>query len=240
MSDTNQPVPPVPPAPPQQARPAPATRQRARIKKKAVTHRNAPQTLVPSVDAQFAAMAHAEPERVPLVAAKPAPPPTSPGGRHVLRSADEYPADEMQGGMHHIPRADYPQGFDLQWVGVSVWGQPLNFVIADFASKGWVSVYPEDFDGQFANRVPAGWNGPIVVQELMLVARSMAWSDKARALAKRDAQAQVNVKVNQLRQGELERVTLSPQHKHLAQTNYINSSIEGVRVPNIVESAAED
>lgn len=159
---------------------------------------------------------------------KPKPPK---GERHVLRAAGEYPADDMQGGMHHIEKRDFPQGYDLQWLGISVWGQPLNFVVADFTRKGWEPVYADDFDGKFGYMVPPNWEGPIVVQDLMLVARSMAWSEVARKRQRYEAESQVNVKVGQLRRGELDGVSLNPQHKHIEKTNMINVSLDQVRRP---------
>ena len=173
---------------------------------------------------------------LPVVASPPLVPKPPKSERHVLRAATEYPADEMQGGMHHIEKRDFPQGYDLQWLGVSVWGQPLNFVVADFTRKGWEPVYPEDFDGKFSYMVPPKWEGPIVIQDLMLVARSMAWSKVARDRQRYEAESQVNVKVGQLRRGELEGVSLNPQHKHLEKTNQINVSLDQVRRPaNIPE-----
>lgn len=194
--------------------------------KRKLPYRMATHTLEPSLATPIESPSIV-PDVVP-VEVKPKPPKSE---RHALRPVSEYPADDMQGGMHHIERCDFPQGYDLQWLGVAVWGQPLNFVIADFTRKGWEPVYPEDFDGKFAYMVPPKWEGPIVIQDLMLVARSMAWSEVARKRQQREAEGQVNVKVGQLRRGELEGVSLNPQHKHLEKTNQINVSLDQVRRP---------
>lgn len=168
-----------------------------------------------------------------------APPPTR-SGRHVLRGPEEYPTDQIQDQRFYIQRpdlargivGDYPEGFDLQWVAVEVWGQPQPSMVAGFTRMGWEPVHTGDFDGRYDGRfVPRSQEGPIVLEGLMLVARSMSWSNKARAQAQRDAQAQVNVKVRQLQSGDLEKVTLTAAHKHLDKTNYVNMSMEGIHIP---------
>ena len=187
--------------------------------------------------------------------AAPLPPPTRPDApnlrpsheRHVLRGVEEYPDAEQADTKFFIDRGirpgthprypqgrkgDYPDGFDLQWVAISVWGQPLPQFEAEYARKGWQAVYPHDFDGRYAGRfVPHSHQGPIVLDGLMLMARPMSWTEKARGLASREAHNQVAIKVNQLQQGELDKVTLDTQHKHLDKTNYVRTSIEGVGAP---------
>jgi hypothetical protein len=169
-----------------------------------------------------------QPAREPLKAEPLPKPPYSPGGRHRLRSAEEYPAEEITSTRHHIPRDRFPQGYDLQWIGISVWGQPLPMIEAEFRRMGWEAVYPEDFDRVFAYLVPPNWEGPIIVDALALVARSMAWSNRARQIGRREAEQAVNIKVNQLRKGELEGVSLGPQHKHLEKTNQVNVSLDQI------------
>ena len=44
--------------------------------------------------------------------------------RHVLRPADEYSEYEEINELR-IPRTIWPEGFSLQWVTESVWGQPM-------------------------------------------------------------------------------------------------------------------
>lgn len=168
--------------------------------------------------------------------AKPAPPPTRPEGlrpeRHVLRGAEDYPMEEMEGTAYHIDRRDFPDGFDLQWVAVEVWQQPQPSMRAAFERKGWVPVVTGDFDGRFDGRfVPAAQQGEINLNGLVLCARPMAWSQKAKAIATRNAQSQVNIKVNQLRRGELDNVTLAPNHKSAVAFNHVTVENERVMVP---------
>lgn len=167
--------------------------------------------------------------------------------RHRLRAPEEYPMESMEGSKYHIERplkpgenknypngrvGDYPEGFDLQWVGVTIWGQHQPQIEAEFTRKGWEPVHNGDFDGRYDGRfLPRSHVGPLIVDGLMLVARPMAWSDKARGLASREAHNRVAIKVGQLRSGELEGVTLNPQHKHLGQTNYVNVDVETVSAP---------
>lgn len=164
--------------------------------------------------------------------------------RHRLRGPEEYPMDDMAGSKFHIagPKrrgdgsviswGEYPEGFDLQWVGITIWGQHQPQIEAEFTRKGWEPVHHGDFDGRFDGRfLPRSHVGPIVAEGLMLVARPMSWSDKARGLATREANNRVAIKVGQLKAGELDGVTLNPQHKHLKDTNYINVDVETVSAP---------
>lgn len=167
--------------------------------------------------------------------------------RHRLRAAEEYPMDGLEGSKYHIARpyrpgenkqypngtpGDYPEGFDLQWVGVTIWGQHQPQIEAEYTRKGWEPVHHGDFDGRYDGRfLPRSHVGPIIVDGLMLVARPMAWSDKARGLANREAHNRVAIKVGQLKAGELEGVSLNTQHKHLSETNFVNVDVETVSTP---------
>jgi hypothetical protein len=160
-----------------------------------------------------------------------APPPTRPN-RHVIRGIEEYPADDEELGKFTIRRADYPDGFDLQWVGVDVWGQPQPSIQASYERKGWVPVFNGDFEGRYEGRfTPIADQGAIKVDGLVLMARPMAWSDKARGLAEREARQRVQIKVNQLQRGELDKVSLDPQHKSALNFNHVKGGVEQVVVP---------
>jgi len=168
----------------------------------------------------------------PPSGARPPPAPTRPDWRerHRLRSAEEYPADEVTDQKFHIPKSRFPSGFDLVWVATSVWEQPLPEVRAQFMSKGWEPIFPEDFDGRFAYLVPREWDGAIILGGLMLCARSESWSAKARMLAEREAKSVIDIKIRQLYSGDFDtargRVTLDSR-KHLNQNN-INVGVEMV------------
>src|SRR5215469_13223871 len=152
--------------------------------------------------------------------------------RHRLRAAEEYPADEQQDQRFHIAKREFPDGFDLQWVGVTIWGQPQPQIEAEFLRKGWEPVCTGDFDGEFDGRfVPRSHQGPIILEGLMLCARPMAWSEKARQIARREASNQVKIKVDQLTRGELDKVSLDAQHKTALAYNHVKVGYEGVTVP---------
>jgi hypothetical protein len=141
---------------------------------------------------------------------------------------EEYPADEALNEKFHIPRHRWPTGYALQWEAYQVYNQPQNERQAVAMRVGWEPVYPEDFDRQFAYKVPYGWQGPIAIDGLMLMARSMEWDKYARARDKRQAENVINIRVRQLSRGELDRVTLDAQHKKVSETNFVNASIDQV------------
>jgi hypothetical protein len=148
--------------------------------------------------------------------------------RHQLRPLEEYPADEMQNEKFHIPRDQWPSGYALQWEAITVYNQPQNDRQAMATQHGWEPVFPEDFDGRYAYKVPYGWEGPIHLDGLMLMARSMEWHKHAQARDELLAKNVINLRVRQMNRGELEKVTLDTQHKHLSQTNFVNASIDQV------------
>lgn len=131
----------------------------------------------------------------------------------------------------HIPRHLFPDGFDLQWVTESVFGQPQPAHRARFERSGWVSVMADEFDGRYGKMfAPDGTTGEIKQDGLVLMARSKAWSDKARRLDQRRAGERVQIKVQQLRAGALDKVSLAPDHPEVVRRNVINTSIEPISI----------
>jgi hypothetical protein len=131
---------------------------------------------------------------------------------------------------YHIPRGDIPQGFDLQWVAVSVFGQPLVQERGQFERKGWTPVHQTDFDSRFDGRfMPKGINGEINVGGQVLMARPLELSLKARAREQRAAQDQVRIKEQALYSGDLP--ISGADHPSARRFNSVNRSVERIQVP---------
>lgn len=132
----------------------------------------------------------------------------------------------------HIDRSMIPEGMDLQWVTDSVFGQSMPQHRADFEKRGWTPVHQDDFDGQFngmwmAKDAP----GEIKVDGLVLMARPLELSRRARLIDRRKANEQIQIKEAALRGGELPGVTLDAQHPNAVNSNRINKSFERLEVP---------
>jgi hypothetical protein len=150
---------------------------------------------------------------------------------HVLRDASEYPEHEQTGRLF-LDKNDFPQGFDLQWISDSVWGHPVSAHRQAFEAMGWKSVHQEDFDEKFRGRwMPANIEGEIKVDGLVLMARPMAWSERAKELDARSARERVTNKEAQLRAGALDRVTLDTRHPSVRNATTVTRYIEPIQVP---------
>lgn len=155
----------------------------------------------------------------------------APSSRHVLRPIEEYQEFEEEDRLR-IPRDMIPDGFDMLWVTQSVFGRPESQHFSRFVRQGWVAVHQEDFDGRFRGMfMPASYEGEIAMDGLVLMARSRAWTDKARANDLRRARERVNIKERQLLNGALTGVTLAPDHPTAVRNNIINHSVEQIAVP---------
>lgn len=156
-----------------------------------------------------------------------------PPARHQLRPVEEYIEFEEEYKLF-IPKHMYPDGFDLQWVTESVFGQPYLQHRARFERAGWVSVRTDD-DGEFAKFgemfMPGGVPGEVKQDGLVLMARPKVFSDKAKRLNDRRAVERVQIKEQQLRSGALDKVTLSPDHPEAVRRNVISRSVEPIQVP---------
>lgn len=128
-----------------------------------------------------------------------------------------------------------PQGMDLQWVTDSVFGQPMPQHRAEFEKRGWTPVHQEDFDGQFDGLWMArGSPGEIKVDGLVLMARPLSLSIKAKKIDRQRALERVQIKEKELRGGNLPGVTLDASHPNAVRTNMINRSMDGAFVPMAV------
>ena len=124
-----------------------------------------------------------------------------------------------------------PQGFALQWVTDSVYGQSMAQHRSNFERKGWTPVHQEDFDGVFDGMfMPKGAPGEIMNEGLVLMARPKEFSDKAKRADYRRALEQVAIKEQALRGGDIP-ISLDARHSSALQTNKIGKSYERLPIP---------
>jgi hypothetical protein len=160
-------------------------------------------------------------------------PPTAERPRHRLRPLEEMPP-EVEGSRMHIDKSEYPDGFDLQFVTKSIYGQEQPSHTAGFYRRGWEPVHGTDFEGRFDGRwTPPGYKGPIEIDGMILVARDARWSAKAKEDDRRKAQMALAVKEQQLRGGQIEGVGMDggSTHPSALASNKIRKSYERLRVP---------
>ncbi len=130
-----------------------------------------------------------------------------------------------------IDPALVPDGFALQWVTDSVYGQSMAQHRSGFERKGWTPVHQEDFDGVFDGMfMPKGASGEIMNEGLVLMARPKEFSDKAKRLDHRRAIEQVQIKEQALRGGDIP-ISLDARHATALQTNKIGKSYERLPIP---------
>lgn len=161
----------------------------------------------------------------------------SAASRHKMKAkpnwedADDLP-DEGSPDRLRIDRSLIPEGMDLQWVTDSIFGQPQPQHRAEFEKRGWTPVHQEDFDGQFDGMfMPKGAEGEIKIDGLVLMARPIELTIKARRLNKRQADEQVQIKEKALRGGDIPGVSLDSTHPNAVKTNRINKSYERINIP---------
>lgn len=154
-----------------------------------------------------------------------------PPSRHMLRPIEEYTEFEEENSLR-IDRSLWPDGFALQWVTHSVYNQVQPQHRARFERQGWVSIMAHEFEGRYGRMFcPDGYEGEIMMDGLVLMARPQAWSDRAKALEQRRARERVQIKERQLLSGDLSRVTLASDHPTAVRSNLINRSLEPIAVP---------
>lgn len=130
----------------------------------------------------------------------------------------------------HIPRDMFPEDMDLQWVTRTVFGQEFPQRVSAFFRRGWTQVHPEDFDGRFDGMFsPRGSKEPIEVDGLLLVARPLEFSLRAKKADQMAAREQVAIKEAALTGGHMEGVT-GASHPSAVGFNHIRKSIEQVEV----------
>jgi hypothetical protein len=134
----------------------------------------------------------------------------------------------------HIDKSEFPDGFDLQFITKSIYGQEQPSHTAGFYRRGWEPVWAQDFDARFDGRwTPPGHTGPIEIDGMILVARDARWSKKAKEDDMHKAQGALAVKEAQLRGGNIEGVGMDDGAKHPSAlaSNRIKKSYERLQVP---------
>lgn len=132
---------------------------------------------------------------------------------------------------YRIPQEDIPEGFDLQWVAVSVYGQPLTQERGQFERQGWTPVHQEDFDGLFNGRfMPKNTEGEINVGGQVLMARPLELTKKARARELKLAREQVQIKERAIYGGDIPGVS-GADHPSTRNVNRIARDYERIQVP---------
>lgn len=146
---------------------------------------------------------------------------------------DDYvEGDPDSAGELHIAADQFPDGMDLQWVAVSCLGQPLNDQRSAFEQKGWTPVHQSDFDGLYDGRwMRKGEEGEINHKGLVLMARPLEYSIRAKQADAKRARRQVAVKEAALKGGDLP-VTLDSAHPTALRSNVINRTIERLTIPD--------
>lgn len=137
----------------------------------------------------------------------------------------------------HIDPSKIPAGYDLQWITSTVLGQEFGQLRSRFERSGWTPVHQQDFNGIFDGLfMSAGAQGEINVDGLVLMARPMEFTIRARREEQRKAREVVQIKQQQLTGGDIPGVTLDTRHSSALSTNRINRTIESVEIPRDGES----
>ena len=160
--------------------------------------------------------------------------PVAPKRKFTMKAGANWESNEPAGedglDRYHIPKHDIPDGFDLQWVAVSVYGQPLTQERGQFERKGWTPVHQEDFDGRFNGRfMPKEEEGEINVGGQVLMARPLELTIKARKREQQLARDQVRIKEQALYGGDLG--ASGADHPSARRFNHINRSVERIEIP---------
>lgn len=133
----------------------------------------------------------------------------------------------------HIDPGLIPDGMSLQWVTTTVRGQDFSRHRARFEQRGWTPVHQSDFEGQFDGLfMQKGKEGEITYDEMVLMARPKAMTEKAHRQDKRRAQEQVAIKEQALTGGDMPGVSLDSQHISALGSNRIRKSVERIDIPD--------
>jgi len=157
-----------------------------------------------------------------------------------MKSADwgvsnDYNPSEENVDMFHIAQEDLPGDgkYDFQWVPTGILGKDEPRFLSTAEANHWRVVLSQDFngwgDGQFDCK--KGQDVPVTRENLVLVARPLEFSIKARQADMRRAQEQANLKQSSLMSGQMPGVT-GASHKSALAVNKISKSWERVAVPS--------
>jgi len=198
--------------------------QRAKImEKRQAKNQSAPDETIPQ--------AEAAPRRVPLKAI----PQKPKGHRWTMKAGNNWEEpleDEIGVDRLHIAKDDIPEGMDLFWATAAVHGQEFPQRISNFEQRGWVPVHQEDFDGKFDGKfMRRGKDGPIMVDDAVLMARPIEISQKAKARQQQEARERVQIRERNLRSGNMEGV-MGADHPSARSFNHVTRDMGRVVVPS--------
>jgi len=166
--------------------------------------------------------------------------PVSPPKKPLMKAKPNWetydPSEESEDRLY-IPPSMIPAGYDLQWITSTVLGMEFGQLRSRFERTGWTPVHQEDFNGIFDGKfMSRGASGEITVDGLVLMARPLELSIRARKEDQRRAREVVSIKQQQLTGGDLPGVTLDTRHSSALSSNRINRTIEAVEIPKDSES----
>lgn len=130
----------------------------------------------------------------------------------------------------HIPREQIPEGMDFRWVASEVRGKPFPQWRARAEKTGWTPVHPEDFDGRFEGRFASSNGGEFNEDGLVLMARPLELSKRAKQRDRAKAREQVMIKEQSLRNGQ-DIAAMGADHPTAIGANRINRSFERLTIP---------
>lgn len=155
--------------------------------------------------------------------------------QHKMRAKPNWetmnPDDDETPDRLRIPKELFPDGMDFQWVTDSIFGQPQPQRRSTFEKAGWTPVHNGDFDGLLDGRfTPAGTDGELKVDGVVLMARPLEYSKKAKIRDRRQALEQVAIKEQSLKGGDIG-TSLDSQHPSAVRSNRISKTVERLNIP---------
>jgi hypothetical protein len=129
----------------------------------------------------------------------------------------------------HIPRDQFPEGMDLQWVTETVFGQNMQR-LTKFEKGGWTPVHSTDFDGRFDGIwTPKGSDEYIKEGGVVLCARPIEISLERKRQEKNAAIQQIRMKEQAFLAGGID--ASGANHPSATKFNHISRTFERIDVP---------
>ena len=129
----------------------------------------------------------------------------------------------------HIPKDQFPEGMDLQWVTETVFGQNMQR-LAKFEKAGWTPVHASDFDGRFAGRwTTKGADEYIKDGGVILCARPIEISLERKKQEDNRAKQELRMKEQAFLGGGID--ASGANHPSATRFNHINRTVERIDVP---------
>lgn len=129
----------------------------------------------------------------------------------------------------HVPRDQFPEGMDLQWVTESVFGQNMQR-LQKFEKAGWTPVHASDFNGRFDGIwTTKGADEYVKDGGVILCARPLEISLERKNQEKKAAVEQIRLKEQAFMGGGID--ASGADHPSARQFNHISRSRERIDVP---------